>query len=133
MLPAYNWEELALLWNINDFRAVHDWLNARWSDLVQSRVLRDKDPDARFLQGLAFAALALHFTESGNHEGARMMMDDAQVFLAPHVPSHEGVAVEPVLEMLADLRTRIAVLPMNTPCELQASAQRRFRLVRAAT
>ena len=131
MLPAYNWEELALLWNIHDFRAVHDWLNMRWSGLVQSRVLRDQDPDACFLQGLAFAALALHFTESGNHEGARMMMDDAQVFLVPYVPNHEGVEVEPVLEMLAEVRTRLAGLPLDTPCVLQASGRHRFRLARA--
>ena len=132
MLPAYDWEELALLWNVTDFRAVHDWLNVRWSGLVQSRVLRDEDPDARFLQGLAFAALALHFTESGNHEGARMMMDDAQVFLAPFVPSHEGVAVEPVLDMLAQLRSTLAGLPLDAPCVLQATEARKFRLARAA-
>jgi uncharacterized protein len=132
MLPAYNWEELALLWNVGDYRAVHDWLNVRWSDLVQSRVLRDEDPDARFLQGLAFAALALHFTEVGNHEGARMMMDDAQLFLAPYVPSHQGVAVEPVLEMLVDLRAGLAGVPWDATCVVQRTDARRFRLARVA-
>lgn len=131
MLPGYDWDELAALWDDNDFRAVHDWLNERWGRLVKSRVLRDDDPDARFMQGLAFAALALHFTQDGNQQGALLMIDDATVFLAPFVPSHQGVAVEPVLQSLAELRPLLVGLPADAQCPLQPFVYRKFRLARA--
>lgn len=130
MLPPYDWDELAGLWDGNDFRAVHDWLNWRWGELVKTRALREYDPDASFLQGLAFAALALHFTQDGNQEGALMMIDDAMVFLAPYVPSHQGVAVEPVLQSLAELRPLLVGLPPDAPCPIQPFAYRKFRLAR---
>ncbi len=131
MLPDYDWDELAELWNGNDFRAVHDWLTCRWGDLVKTRVLRDGDPDARFLQGLGFAALALYFTQDGNQEGSLMMIDDAMVFLAPYVPSHQGVAVEPVLQSLAELRPMLVGLPPDAACPMQPFVYRKFRLARA--
>lgn len=131
MLHDCDWDELARLWDGNDFRAVHDWLNLRWNGLVTSRVLRDDDPDARFLQGLAFAALALHFTQCGNQEGALMMIDDAMVFLAPYVPSHQGVAVEPVLQSLAELRPMLVGLPPQAECPMQPFVYRKFRHARA--
>lgn len=131
MLPEYDWEELAALWDGNDLRAVHDWLNARWSQLVSTRLLRDEDPDARFLQGLAFAALALHFTQVENQEGALMMLDDALVFLTPYAPSHQGVAVEPILQSLEELRPLLVGLPPQAPCPVQPFVYRKFRLARA--
>ena len=131
MLPDYDWEELADLWDGNDFRAVHDWLNARWGELVAGRVLRDEDPDARFLQGLAFAALALHFTQHENQDGALMMLEDAQVFLTPYGPSHQGVAVDPVLQTLAELRPWLVGLPPRASCPVQPFVYRKFRLARA--
>jgi hypothetical protein len=131
MLPPYDWEELAELWDGNHFRAVHDWLNWRWGELVKTRVLREYDPDASLLQGLAFAALALHFTQDGNQEGALMMIDDAMVVLAPYVPSHQGVAVEPVLQSLAELRPLLVGLPPDAPCPIQPFVYRKFRLARA--
>ena len=131
MLPDYDWGELAELWDGNDFRAVHDWLNERWGQLVKSRVLCDDDPDARFLQGLAFAALALHFTQDGNQEGALMMIDDAAIFLSPYVPSHQGVAVEPVLQSLAELRPLLVGLAPDAACPIQPFVYRKFRLTRA--
>jgi len=131
MLPDYDWGELAELWDGNDFRAVHDWLNERWGQLVKSRVLRDDDPDARFLQGLGFAALALYFTQDGNQEGALMMIDDATIYLAPYVPSHQGVAVEPVLQSLAELRPLLVGLAPYAECPIQPFVYRKFRLARA--
>lgn len=131
MLPHYDWDELAALWDGNDFRAVHDWLNARWMALVRNRVLRDGDPDARFLQSLAFAALALHFTQSANQEGALMMIDDALVWLAAYAPSHQGVAVEPVLQTLTELRPWLVGLPPDAECPIQPFVYRKFRLTRA--
>ena len=97
---------------------------------MKTRVLREYDPDASFLQGLAFAALALHFTQDGNQEGALMMIDDAMVVLAPYAPSHQGVAVEPVLQSLAELRPMLVGLPPDAPCPIQPFVYRKFRLAR---
>lgn len=131
MLPHYDWEELAELWDGNDFRAVHDWLTCRWGDLVKTRVLRDEDPGARFLQGLGFAALALYFTQNANQEGALLMIDDATVWLSRYLPSHEGVAVEPVVQTLAELRPLLVGLPPLAQCPMQPFVYRKFRLTRA--
>jgi hypothetical protein len=132
MLTRYDWEELAALWDGNDFRGVHDWLNVRWGELVKTRLLGPADPDTEFLQGLAFAALALHFTQNGNQEGALLMLDDALVVLAKYVPSRQGVAVEPVLETLASLRPLLVGLEPDAECPLQPFACNKFRFERAA-
>lgn len=131
MLPHCDWEELAEMWDGNDFRAVHDWLTCHWGDLVKTRVLRDEDPDARFLQGLGFAALALYFTQNANQEGALLMIDDATVWLSRYAPSHEGVAVEPVLQTLAELRPLLVGLPPLAECPMQPFVYRKLRLTRA--
>lgn len=109
----WDWNELKHFWNDNDFQAVHDWLNARWAILVKDRVGGDKDPDARFMQGLAYAALALFFTQHGNQESARIFIDDALMILPQYTPCHLGIMVEPVLETLHNLRTTIAPLGAN--------------------
>jgi hypothetical protein len=110
MLYLWDWEELAHHWNENDFQAVHDWLNERWALLVKDRIGGDKDPDARFLQGLAFAALAFYFTQNANQEGARLLIDDALMMLPQYLPSHQRIKVEPVIETLHTLRSTIALL-----------------------
>lgn len=109
----WDWGELQHLWNEGDFGAVHDWLNERWAQLVKDRVGGDKDTDARFMQGLAFAALALHFTQTANQEGALLLLDDALMVLPQYTPSHLGIMVEPVLETLHNLRPTIAHLGAN--------------------
>lgn len=109
----WDWGELQHLWNEGDFGSVHDWLNERWAHLVKDRVGGDKDTDARFMQGLAFAALALHFTQNANQDGARLLLDDALMVLPQYAPSHLGIMVEPVLETLHNLRPTIAHLGAN--------------------
>lgn len=120
------WDELAALWNDNDMRGVHDWLNPRWSRRVTSRLLGQHDPEARFLQALAFAALALHFTQHGNQDGARMFVDDALVALAPYRPSFAGVGVDPIIENLNELRPLLAGLASDDPCPMQPFVYRKF-------
>lgn len=115
----WNWDELAHHWNENDFQVVHDWLNQRWAQLVKDRVGGDKDPDARFLQGLAFAALALYFTQNGNQEGACLLIDDALMILPQYAPSHQGIRVEPILETLHTLRPVISLLAPDDECPFQ--------------
>jgi hypothetical protein len=109
----WDWGELQHFWNAGDFGLVHDWLNDRWAHLVKDRMGGDKDQDARFMQGLAFAALALHFTQTANQDGARLLLDDALMVLPQYSPSHLGVMVEPVLETLHNLRPIIAPLGAN--------------------
>ena len=66
-----------------------------------------------------------------NHEGALLMLDDATIWLAPFTPSHQGVAVEPVLQTLAELRPLLVGLPPQAPCPIQPFVYRKFRLTRA--
>ena len=131
VLPAadsetYDWSEVAHMWDSNDFPGVHDWLNARWSCLLQTRLLGHEDPDARFLQGFAFAALALHFTQVGNQEGALLMLDDALVVLSTYRPSHLGVRVQPILDSLLELRPLLAGLAPEAECPMQPFVYRKF-------
>lgn len=119
MKYLWQWDELVFFWNNNDFDLAHDWLNERWGRLVQTSPIGDRDPDARFLQGIAFAALALHFTQNSNQEGARLLLDDALMVLNQYQPSHLGVKVEPILETLQTLRPAIAVLAPDDDCPFQ--------------
>jgi hypothetical protein len=115
----WDWGELEHHWNENDFGAVHDWLNERWAQIVKGSPIGDKDPDARFMQGLAFAALALFFTQDNNQESARLFLDDAIMILPQYTPVHMGVMVEPVLETLHTLRPAIALLGPDDACPFQ--------------
>jgi hypothetical protein len=112
----FAWHELAFLWNANDLAGVHDWLNERWSALVRDRVGGQADSEAQFLQALAFAALALHFTQHRNQEGARLLLDDALVALARFRPAYLGVRVDPILDTLVELRPRLVGLAPSAEC-----------------
>lgn len=116
---TFAWDELAALWDAGDFRGVHDWLGLRWNHLIQSRPAGHDDKDARFLQGLAFAALALHFTQNGNQDGAALMADDALRFLPGYAPSYRGIEVGPVLETLRVLRPMLDGLAPEDECPMQ--------------
>lgn len=107
---AYEWETFAHLWNSNDLRGAHDWLNGHWTALVQKRVTGEADPEARFLQALGFATVALYFTQGNNQEGALLMLDDALIGLAPYRPAYLGVRVDPIVATLEELRPVIAAL-----------------------
>lgn len=119
MQYLWDWDELNHHWNGNDFGAVHDWLNERWAQIVKTSPVGDKDPDARFMQGLAYAALALYFTQDHNQESARLFLDDALMVLPQYKPAHMGVMVEPVLETLHTLRPAIALLGPDDECPFQ--------------
>jgi len=53
------------------------------------------------------------------------------IFLAAYVPSHQGVAVEPVLQSVAELRPLLVGLPPDAPCPMQPFVYRKFRLAKA--
>jgi hypothetical protein len=126
----WDWDELDHLWNENDFGAVHDWLNERWAHIVTTSPAGDKDPDARFLQGMAYAALAFYFTQDGNQESARLFIDDALMALPQYKSAHMGVRVEPVLETLHTLRPAIALLGADDPCPFQPFVYRKLEFDR---
>ncbi len=105
-----DWDEFAALWNANDLVEAHNWLNLRWSRRVETRVAGAADPEARFLQGLAYATLALHFTQAGKQDSALLMLDDALIALGPYRPEFLGVRVDPVVGTLGELRPLIASL-----------------------
>lgn len=124
----FAWHELAFLWNSNDLAAAHDWLNERWSALVRNRVGGHADPEAQFLQALAFAVLALHFTQRRNQEGAALMAADALVALARFRPSYLGVRIDPILDTLKALQPLLVGLASDAECPLRPFAYNRLEL-----
>lgn len=118
VLSRLDWADAAVMWNDNDLGALHDWLNERWARLIRNSMLGDKDPEAEFLQGLAYATLALYFTQNRNQEGALLMIDDAQMALAKYRPRFLGVHVAPILGALQELRPLLAGLAPDAECPL---------------
>lgn len=127
---AYEWETFAHLWNSNDLRGAHDWLNGHWSALIDKRVAGEADPEARFLQALGFATIALCFTQENNQEGALLMLDDALIGLAPYRPAYLGVHVDPIVATLQELRPVIAALAPDGECPLWPFVYCRFEFRR---
>jgi hypothetical protein len=130
VLSTIDWEDFAALWNRNDLAAAHDWLNERWSRLIRNSVLGTSDPEAEFLQGLAFATLALFFTQNRNQEGARLVLDDALVVLGKYRPAFLGVQVDPLLAVLSDLRPLLAGLAAEDDCPMYPFVYPKFEFVR---
>jgi hypothetical protein len=118
VLADLDWEPFAALWNANDLAAAHDWLNERWSRLIRNSLLGTADPEAEFLQALAFATMALFFTQNRNQEGARIVLDDALVSLAKYRPAFLGVRVDPIVAALSELRPLLAGLAAEDDCPL---------------
>lgn len=113
VLSEIDWSEVATLWNTNELGVLHDLLNERWSRLIRNSVLGTRDPEAEFLQGLAFATLALFFTQNRNQEGALLMADDALIALGKYRPRFMGVRIEAIIDTLQMLRPLIASLPAD--------------------
>lgn len=126
----FNWEEFAILWDSNDLVAAHDWLNERWARLVRNRTGGQQDPEAAFLQALAFAVLAFHFTQNGNQEGARLMSDDALICLGRYRPRFLGVSVEPILATLRELRPLLAGVAPDADCPMWPFVYNKFEYQR---
>lgn len=115
----FHWDEMALLWDASNFGGVHDWLGERWNFLIQSSPLGNADPDARLLQGLAYAALAFHFTRHFNQEGAALMVEDALEVLPQCGPVCHGMHLDPIIENLQTLRPLLQDIASDAACPLQ--------------
>lgn len=118
VLSELDWSEAAALWNANELGELHDWLNERWSRLIRNSLMGTKDPEAEFLQALAFATLALFFTQNHNQEGALLMIDDALMALAKYRPTFLGVEIDPIYATLHELRPLLVGLPPDAPCPM---------------
>ena len=124
------WEELAHLWDSNDLAAAHDWINERWSRLIRNSAAGQMDPEAQFLQALAYAVLALYFTQHANQEGAVLMIDDAVIALNRFRPGFLGVRVDPIIGTLEDLRPLLAGLAPDDECPLWPFVYNKFEYSR---
>ena len=113
VLSEIDWSEVATLWNTNELGVLHDLLNERWSRLIRNSVLGTRDPEAEFLQGLAYATHPLFFTQNRNQEGALLMVDDALIALGKYRPRFLGVQIDPIIGTLQTLRPLIAALPAD--------------------
>jgi len=111
VLSELDWSEIATLWDNNELGVLHDLLNERWSRLIRNSVLGTADPEAEFLRALAFATLALFFTQNRNQEGALILLDDALVALGKYRPRFLGVHIDPIIGTLQELRPLIVSLP----------------------
>jgi len=130
VLSTLDWGPFAALWNANDLAAAHDWLNERWSRLIRNSLLGAADPEAEFLQAIAFATMAFFFTQNRNQEGARLVLDDALVALAKYRPAFLGVRVDPIVAGLDELRPLLAGLAAEDDCPLFPFAYPKFETVR---
>ena len=128
VLSLLDWKEVQVMWDSNDLGILHDWLNERWSRLIRNSLLGTKDPEAEFLQGLAFATLALFFTQNQNQDGALLMLDDAQMVLGKYRPRFLGVNVEPILGALQELRPLLVGLAPEAECPLYPFVYPKFEV-----
>lgn len=133
VLSEIDWSDVAALWDANELGELHDWLNARWARLVRNSVLGAEDPEARFLQALAFATLALFFTQHQNQEGALLMLDDAMIALARYRPGYLGVDVEPIFATLDELRPLLVGLAPDADCPMWPFVYQKFAYRRSAS
>lgn len=132
VLSELDWSEVAALWNNNEFGTLHDWLNERWARLIRNRLLGQADPEAELLQALAFATLALFFTQNQNQEGALLMLDDALLALGKYRPSYLGLKVDPIYATLQDLRPMLVGLASDADCPMYPLVYPKFEYTRAA-
>lgn len=132
VLSEMDWSEVAHMWNDNQLGQLHDWLNERWSRLVRNSVLGTKDPEAELLQALAFATMALFFTQNQNQEGALLMLDDAVMALGKYRPTYLGIQIEPIYATLQDLRPMLVGLAPNADCPMVPFVYPKFEFTRSA-
>jgi len=132
VLSELDWSEVAALWNNNELGTLHDWLNERWSRLIRNSVLGQTDPEAELLQALAFATLALFFTQNQNQEGALLMLDDALFVLGKYRPAYLGIKIEPIYANLQDLRPLLVGLAPDADCPMFPFVYPKFEYSRAA-
>lgn len=132
VLSELDWGEVAALWNGNQLGLLHDWLNERWSRLVRNSVLGQADPEAELLQALAFATLALFFTQNQNQEGALLMLDDALLALGKYRPAYLGIRIEPIHAGLQDLRPLLVGLAPDADCPMFPFVFPKFEYSRGA-
>ena len=116
LLSELDWSEVATLWNSNDLGTLHDWLNERWARLIRNSPMGQQDPEAELLQALAFATLALFFTQNHNQEGALLVLDDAVMALGKYRPEYLGIKIEPIYGGLQELRPLLVGLAPNAEC-----------------
>lgn len=101
------WDELQEMWSRGDFQGAHDWLNAHWSAEVKDLPDGDRQPQARFLQGLAFVALAFHFALAQNRESTGLFVHDGLRVLPAFEPAYGGIQVTPLVDALAELKAAL--------------------------
>lgn len=116
------WDELLVFWQAGDFRTAHDWLNERWARVVQESTAADSDPFARFLQGLAFAALAFHFAAEQEHESAEIFIEDAIRVLSRYPHNYAGIDVAPMVDALSELDNAMPTVDAAVPIPVMVSS-----------
>lgn len=131
VLSEIDWRDVAAMWDNNQLGQLHDWLNERWSRLIRNSPLGTRDPEAELLQALAFATLALFFTQNRNQEGALLMLDDALLALGKYRPAYMGVRVDAIYTCLQELRPLLVGLGPTDECPLCPFVYPKFETTRS--
>lgn len=131
ILSSLDWGEVSSMWNNNQLGQLHDWLNEHWSKLIRNSPLGTQDPEAELLQALAFATLALFFTQNHNQEGALLMLDDALMALGKYRPTYMGIKIEPIYATLQDLRPLLVGLAPDAECPVCPFVYPKFEYTQA--
>lgn len=128
-MSLFLWDELLILWQSGDFRAVHDWINHHWSQIVRGSVEADSDPFAQFLQGLAFSALAFHYAGEQNRESAGLFVNDGLEVLSRYPSSYAGIETTPIIDALEELRDLLPASGAEQPIPAVVSSVRALRFL----
>lgn len=96
--PRYDHRYLAYFecFNRQDFFEAHEVLESLW--------LATQDNRRNFYKGLIQTAAALLKIKTGKHDPARRLAARATTLLQPYAPSYEGLNVQTVLQLLADIQ-----------------------------
>ncbi len=110
-----------LLFNHQLFFEVHEVLEPEW--------MKEQGEIKKFLQGLIQIAVAFHHLGRGNLAGARSLLHEGLIKIAPHAPACLGLELQDFIAGLENCRQVIAGLSPETCQQFSADAIPRLRLV----
>ena len=110
-----------LLFNHQLFFEVHEVLEPEW--------MKEQGAIKIFLQGLIQIAVAFHHLGRGNLAGARSLLHEGLIKIAPHAPACLGLELQDFIAGLENCRQVIAGLSPETWQQFSADAIPRLRLV----
>ena len=110
-----------LLFNHHLFFEVHEVLEPQW--------MQEQGEIKKFLQGLIQIAVAFYHLERGNLAGARSLLHEGLMKIAPHSPACLGVELRDFIAGLEECRQIISGLSPETCQQFSPDTIPRMRLI----